>query len=336
MTTLKEVAKLANVHPSVVSRVLNKDETLNIKEETRTRINEAINELNYSPNSAARSLKTNQSRMIGMAIPDFNNPVYSSIIHGAEDHAAMEGYHLLVYSMKQKGLGKDFFSKLLKERIDGLLIATSDINNKHILSLNETKKPFVLVNRMIQDVENYVVLDDERGGKLATEHLIDLGHRHIAHITGPLYTGTALKRFQGYREMLQEKNIPFEVKYVQESDYTMEGGYQSMEKLLELDSPPNAIFAANVLVAMGAIKAIHDNGFQVPADFSVIGIHDVFFASGLSPSLTTVDMPLYEMGSRAVAQLLGAISERKLKFPGVTIDGATLIPRESTRSLLHD
>ncbi|GAK03025.1 ribose operon repressor [Geomicrobium sp. JCM 19037] len=318
---------MAGVHPSVVSRVLNNDERLHIKEETRTRIFESVKKLNYRPNSAARSLKMNQSNMIGMAIPDFRNPVYSSIIHGAEDEAMAKGYHLLVYSMKQKA---PLSASLLKERIDGLLIATSDFHDDEIARVANTDKPFVLVNRLIEQSQQYVVLEDYLGGEMATRHLIDLNHEHIAHIAGPLNTGTALQRYDGYKQTIKAAGISFRSHYVQESDYTMEGGYEAMGKLLSLRTPPSAVFASNIMVAMGAMKAIREHGMDVPGDISVIGIHDVFFASGLSPTLTTVKMPLYEMGVEAVKELIKAIQDKNYKMGGITIPGATLIKREST------
>ncbi|WP_050182433.1 LacI family DNA-binding transcriptional regulator [Domibacillus robiginosus] len=330
MATLKEVAKLAKVDPSVVSRVVNNDPALNIKTETRKRILDAIEKMNYRPNLSARNLKKGQSKMLGMIIPDFSNPVYSSMIHGAEDQAAHEGYNLLVYSMKQKGLEKSY-SPLLEGQIEGLLIANSEIDNKEILELKKTKKPFILVNRFVPGIDNYVVANDVLGAKLATKHLIDQGHHLIAHISGPLFTGTGLNRFQGYREGLQEKNVDFSPVYVQESKYTVESGYESMQRLLDLPTPPTAVFASNIMICLGAMKAIHDRGLSVPKDISIIGVHDVFFASTLQPPLTTIEMPLYDMGKEAVKKLITIIQgDEGENERGIMIDGASLILRSST------
>lgn len=334
MVTLKDVAKLAGVHSSVVSRVVNNDSELKIKEETRKRIQEAIKELDYRPNLFARNLKKRETKMLGMVIPDFSNPVYASIIHGAEDQAAIEGYNLLVYSMKQKGLEKNYFSHLLENRIDGLLIANSESDDKEILNLKKANKPFVLVNRIISGINNFVILNDELGGKLATKHLSGLGHKRIAHISGPLFTGTGLKRFQGYREGLKEGNIDFVSSYVQESQYTIESGYQSMQALLNLPTPPTAVFASNIMVSLGAMKAIDDHGLSIPNDISIVGFHDVYIASTLSPSLTTIEMPLYEMGKESVKKLISVIQEQEIEEePGLIISGASLIVRESTAPL---
>ncbi|SIP88460.1 LacI family DNA-binding transcriptional regulator [Domibacillus enclensis] len=330
MATLKEVAKLAKVDSSVVSRVVNNDPALNIKPETRKRILDAVEELKYRPNMSARNLKKGQSKMLGMIIPDFSNPVYSLIIHGAEDQAAQEGFNLLVYSLKQKGLEKSY-SPLLDGQIEGLLIANSEIDNKEILELKKTKKPFMLVNRTVAGVDNYVVANDLLGAKLATKHLIKQGHHRIAHISGPLFTATGLSRFQGYREGLQEDNIDYIPVYVQESKYTVENGYESMEILLDLPDPPTAVFASNIMICLGAMKAIQDRGLTIPKDMSIIGVHDVFFTSTLQPPLTTVKMPLYEMGREAVKKLIAIIQGKEGETgQGVTIDGASLIVRSST------
>ncbi|WP_172840482.1 LacI family DNA-binding transcriptional regulator [Virgibacillus phasianinus] len=334
MVTLKDVAKSAGVHPSVVSRVVNNDDGLHIKEDTRRRILDTIKELNYRPNQSARNLKKNETKMLGMVIPDFSNPVYASIIHGAEDQAAMENYNLLVYSMKQKGLKKNYFSHLLEDRIDGLLIANSESDDTEILELQKTNKPFVLVNRLINGINNYVVLNDELGGKLATKHLTELGHKRIAHITGPLFTGTGLRRFQGYRQGLREADIEFNSSHVQESEYTVESGYASMQKLLNLPELPTAIFASNIMICLGAMRAIYDKGLSIPEDISIVGIHDTFFGSSLFPSLTTVKMPLYEMGAESVKKLIASIKgDERENGQGLTIKEASLIVRDSTREL---
>jgi DNA-binding LacI/PurR family transcriptional regulator len=333
MATLKEVAKLAGVHSSVVSRVINNDSSLNIKQETRERILDAVEKLNYRPNMAARNLKKNETKMLGMIIPDFSNPIYASIIHGAEDQAADEGYNLLVYSMKQTGLQNGYLSPLMEGRIDGLLIASSELDDTVIDDLKNIGKPFILVNRFVPGANNYVVLDDLRGGKLATKHLAELGHQLIAHISGPLYTGTGLSRFQGYREGLTEANIEFVPSYVHESQYTVEGGYKSMQKLLDLPTPPTAVFASNIMICLGAMKAIHDKGLSIPKDISIIGFHDVFFASTLQTSLTTVKMPLYDMGKESVKKLIATIMDKEGESKkGLTIEGVSLIVRDSTDS----
>lgn len=332
--TIKDVAKKAGVHPSVVSRVLNKDVTLKIKKETRERILETVNELGYVPNHAARNLKKNQTNMIGMIIPDFSNPVYSSIIHGAENKAAQEGYTLLVYSKKHIAKSHSSFSHLIEGRIDGLLIATLELDDKALKELAELDKPFILVNRSAEGFDNYVLLDDEHAGYIAADHLISLGHTKIAHITGPFETGTGLKRYYGFKNRLETAGINLTPEYVRKGQYSLESGHEQMNHLLKLQEPPTAVFTANIMIALGAMRAAQENGLTIPDDISIIGMHDVAFAPTLNPSLTTVNMPLYEMGEAAMQKIIENIRTKRpnAEVKGLIIKGGELILRESTKA----
>lgn len=323
---MKDVAKLARVDPSIVSRVINNDPGLNIKDETRVRILEAVDNLNYRPNIMARSLKKGETKIIGMAIPSFFNPVISSIIHGAELRAVKEGYTLLVYSEEQDQ--KKIISSLNNGYIDGLIISSSHFDDANILELHNKKLPFLLVNRKVTGINSFVVTDDIQGVKLGVQHIIKFGHKRIAHISGPLYTTTGLERLQGYRIALNESNIEFNSRYVQESDYSIEGGYNAMKHLLALSIPPTAVFVANVLASLGAMKAIREQGLLIPDNISLVAYHDVYFADTLFPPLTTVKMPLEEMGNKAIGKLI-AILQKKDNGDGIVIKGGTIIDRQS-------
>ncbi|MDQ0272369.1 LacI family DNA-binding transcriptional regulator [Cytobacillus purgationiresistens] len=322
------MAKLARVDPSVVSRIINDDTALLIKDETRKRVLEAIKELNYRPNANARSLRKRKTMMLGMVIPDFLNPVYGEIIRGAELQASTEGYHLMVCSIN-KDSKCNYLSLLREGRIDGLMVASSEFEDSSISELEKENMPFILVNRLTLSMHDYVIADDTYGAKLAVNHLIDLGHTQIGHLSGPLFTGTGTERFQGYRAALKESGIDFFPSYLHETGYTVESGYEGMMKLLELPDPPTAVFAANVLSSIGAIQAIKVKGLTVPDDISVVGVHDVFFASMIDPALTTVKMPLFEMGIEAVKSLIKKLNGEQTGV-SVRIPGAELIVRKST------
>lgn len=330
LTTLKDVAKLARVDPSIVSRVINHDPGLNIKAETRARILKAVDELNYRPNMMARSLKKGETKILGMAIPSFFNPVISSIIHGAELRAAKEGYTLLVYSEEQDQ--SKIISSLKNGYIDGLIISSSHFDDENILELQNKELPFVLVNRKVANINNFVAADDIQGAKLGVQYLIKFGHKYIAHISGPLYTTTGLERLQGYRIALNDSNIEFNSRYVQESDYSIEGGYNAMKHLLELTMPPTAVFVANILSALGALKAIRECGLLVPDNISLVAYHDVYFADTLFSPLTTVKIPVEEMGNKAIEKLI-AILHKRDNGEGIIIKGGTIIERESVARL---
>lgn len=328
MATLKEISQIVGVHPSVISRVLNDDQTLKIKDSTRKKILQTVKELNYQPNRMARNLKMNKTNMLGIVIPDIGNPVYSDIIKGAESEANANGYSLLIYSEHNKK--KNEFLKLIKDNhVDGLLIASHELEHEIILELESSKKPFVIVNGKHSSSDNYVVLDDKAAGKLATEHLIELGHKHITHISGPIYADSAIQRLQGYREALHQNNYDFKSANVIESQYTIDSGYEAMKEIIKNHTLPTAIFAANILIALGALKAMKEYEIKVPDDISIIGLHDTYFTSILSPSLTTIQMPLFELGVNSVKSILQNIEDKQAS-PGKIIHGASLIKREST------
>ncbi|MDM5339058.1 LacI family DNA-binding transcriptional regulator [Fictibacillus enclensis] len=328
MATLKQVAKLAGVDSSTVSRVINNDPSLSIKTETRERIQKAIEELNYSPNLAARNLKNRETKILGLAINNFFNPVMASIIHGAELRANKEGYNLLVYSSEQSQ--SKIINSLVDRHIDGLLISSAIFEEEDILKLNDKNLPIVSVNRKVLGMKNFVVVNDMQGSKLGVKHLIEFGHKKIAHISGPLYTTTGLERLMGYRTAINEGNIKFISEYVQESEYSIDGGYIAMKNLLSLSDRPTAVFASSILIALGAMKAIQEEGLTIPNDISLVGFHDVYFADAIFPRLTTVKMPLEEMGDKAIGKLIDIIS-KKDKGEGIIIPGERIISRDSVK-----
>lgn len=328
MTTMKDVAKVAGVHPTVVSRVLNNDTTLKIRKETREKILKAVKELDYVPNRSAQNLKKNETKMLGLIIPDFSNPVYAEIIHGAEDQAAQEGYSLMVSSTRQKNDQKETLSRTLEGRTDGLMIAISDVEDEEVVELKKDKKPFLLINRYIEGVDNYVILNDRNAGKLATKHLIDLGHKRIAHITGPMDTSTGKERAKGFEEALEASD--YEEIFIEQAGYSIENGYKAMLNLLEHENPPTAVFAGSILIALGAMRAAREKNMDIPNDISIISLHDVPFASVLHPPLTTIKMPLYEMGKEAV-KIIVSVIKGKERDTALTIDGGKLMIRESTK-----
>nr|WP_263314777.1 LacI family DNA-binding transcriptional regulator [Mammaliicoccus sp. Marseille-Q6498] len=332
MTTLKELSKIVGVHPSVISRVINEDPTLKIKDSTRQKIKDTVKKMKYQPNQMARNLKLNRTNMLGMVIPDIANPVYSEIIKGAESEADKQGFSLLIYSEHNKK--KNDFLKLINDNhVDGLLIASHNLDKSAFKELEDSNKPFIFVNGKYSNSKNYVVLDDKEAGRIATEHLIEFNHTSILHISGPIYADSAIQRLQGFREALHNKNYNFTSNSVIESQYTIESGYEAMIKIIHSKKMPTAIFAANILIALGALKALKEHNINVPDDVSVIGLHDTYFTSILSPSLTTIKLPLFELGKKSVENIINMIIKNQDTQPGQIIQGAKLIQRESTAKL---
>ncbi|GAA3094316.1 LacI family DNA-binding transcriptional regulator [Nonomuraea salmonea] len=304
--TLADVAAMARVDRAVVSRVVNKDPTLNIRQETRERVLAAIEELGYRPNVAARSLRTSRAHMFGLFIPDFANPVYAEIIKGAESEAAAQGYVLVTGSATGAGLG-EYMDRIGQGRIDGLLLAGTGEDADLAAQLDQAAIPWLMLNNRSQGVKRYVILDDQRAAALAVEHLVRLGHRRIAHLAGPSRADTAARRSAGYSAAMRDAGLPEGP--ITAAGYTPAGGAAAMARLLAeaLEGErPTAVFVANVASAIGAMEGVRAAGLEIPRDVSIVAVHDLDLAGYLNPALTTVRMPLAELGRRGV-RLLGGL-----------------------------
>ncbi|WP_328623732.1 LacI family transcriptional regulator [Streptomyces sp. NBC_00353] len=327
--TLADVAAHVGVDPSVVSRVINGDPRLSVRPETRERVVAAIKQLRYRPNAAGRSLRTARAGMLGLFIPDFANPVYAEIIKGAQAAAATLGYVLVTGSATGDKPGTRQYIDLLGQgRVDGLLLAGTDTDKALIDRLNDVAMPWLLVNRRASWARRCVILDDERAGDLAVEHLAALGHRRIAHLAGPTGEDTALRRRAGYLAAMERNGLPHEDGLIVHADYAHAGGAMAMAALLALDEPPTAVFVANVASAIGALHAAHAAGVEVPRDLSVVAVHDLPLASYLTPPLTTVRMPLEDLGRRAVELLAGSSPDDPIEE--IVDDAVELIVRGSS------
>ncbi|WP_422771103.1 LacI family DNA-binding transcriptional regulator [Plantactinospora sp. WMMC1484] len=303
-STLADVAALAQVDRSVVSRLINNDPALSIRESTRKRVLDAIAMLGYRPHAAARSLRTARTRTLGLLIPDFANPVYAEIIKGAEQAAAAVGSALVTGSASAGGNAQTYLSLLGDGRVDGLLLATG-ISTAEEAELARLRLPWLLLNRSGEG-HRHVTLDDERAAAIAVEHLVALGHTRIGHLAGPRGADTARRRRAGYTRAVRRAGLAAESGLVVAADYTAEGGATAMTRLLRLPQPPTAVFVANVASAIGALHAAQEHRVRVPGDVSVIAVHDLPLAAYLAPPLTTVRMPLVRLGARAVELLLGS------------------------------
>ena len=330
--TIKDVTELAEVHPSTVSRVINDDSR--ISEKTKNKVLLIIKKLGYTPNAIARGLKTKRTHTLGMLIPDITNPFFAEIARGVEDAANANGFNIILCNTDDKLKKERIYLEILKgKRVDGLILGTAHIKDKSILGLERKKFPYILVSRNIEKLnKNCIIVDDIEGGIIATEYLIKLGHRRIAHITGPLKTRSALNRLKGYKLALKKYEIKYRDKLVEEGDFKIKGGYQVMKRFLKLTESPTAIFAANDLLALGAMQAIQKKNFHIPEDFSVVGFNDIKLASFIYPALTTIRQPMLEMGELAVKMLLRIIEEGEFNQRKIVLK-SKLIIRESCKKI---
>jgi LacI family transcriptional regulator len=326
--TLADVAARASVDRSVVSRVLSGDSSLNIRNSTRERVLQAVADLEYRPNATARSLRQGRTGILGLLIPDFMNPVYPAIVKGAESAAGELGAGLLVASSCDGGFGGRRYAELVTQgRIDGLVLAGQSETDEVSASLLRSGVPWLMLNLCSNDTHRCVVLDDQRAAILAVNHLLEQGHTRIAHLGGPPTVASASRRRAGYEAALREARVDA-TGDTTTAEYTEEAGARATELLLAAKDRPTAIFAANMFQAIGALRATRLAEVSVPRDLSIVAVHDLRPAAFLDPALTTVRMPLEELGSRAV-QLLEQSSPDE-HFQEVVAEPMELVVRDST------
>lgn len=329
---LVDVARSAGVGASIASRVLNGDPTVSIRPETRDRIETAARDLNYRPNAFARGLKLARTMTLGMVVPHLAYPVNAEIIRGAERRAAAAGYVMLLADSEEFLQAGEAFQRLLRERrVDGLLIASASTSEGALAELAREELPFVLVNRRVPHVGPSVTVDDARGMEIGVQHLIELGHRRIAHIRGPRDADTARRRLDGFRRAMRKAELRIPSSAVSEASLDEESGYSAMARLLAAKPRPTAVAIWSLAAAVGALAAAKRCGVAVPGEISLVGFHDAPIAAYLDPPLTTVRMPLREMAERSVDSLLQIVSGKPARnlvvhTPPTLVERASAMP----------
>lgn len=303
MATIKDIARKVGVAPSVVSRALNNK--YGVKETTKELIQKIAREMDYYPNTAARSLVTRKTGTIGIVMADISEPYYSQIIKGMEYVASQTGYSLLFSNSYECVERNRVLQKMIfAERVDGLVIVGSNIQEKNfVLTLLEQEIPFVLIERNLSDPRiNCIWVDNTEGAYLVTKHLIKKGYRRIAHIAGIFYYQTSLDRIEGYKKALSEAGIGFSEELITSGNFISKDAYVAMKELLRHQC--DAVFAASDTMAYGALQAIIEAGLTVPDDIAVAGFDDLEFSALTNPPLTTIRQPRYEMGKKALEILI--------------------------------
>jgi LacI family transcriptional regulator len=329
--TLKELAARAQVHPSTISRVANRDPGLRIAPVTRQRIEALLRETEYRPNGIARGLKLRQTLVLAVVIPDITNPFFAALFRGVEDGASPRGYNVLLCNTDgSPQRQQSHLESLNARRVDGVILASSFLNDATVRWLRHQRIPYVLVNRYSDAAHDpFVGSDDVVGGRIATAHLADLGHRRIGHLAGPATVSTGVLRQRGYLAALTERGLRTDRRLVVESGYTEEGGARAAEQVLALDDRPTAIFAVTDMTAVGAFGVARRLGLRIPEDLAIVGYNDIPLASRIVPGLTTVHVPIHEFGSVAARLLLeqietGELIQRRVIFnPELIVRGST-------------
>ena len=323
MSTLKDVAKAAGVSSATVSRYLTGHARLS--DETRADVERAIRELNYRPNRVARRLQATGGRsgLLGLVIPDMRNPFFTDIGHGVEDAAQQHGYTVILGhsndSVEREARYLDLFHA---EHVDGVVLPTVRSVDATVADLSRGDIPVVCVDRKTAAEVDTVISDNVKGARLATEHLLALGHRRIGFVGGLPEISTTQERLAGYRGALAAAGLPVCRELIVEGDSRQESGRLRTGRLLALPTPPTALLGGNNLMTLGALQAIREQTLRIPDDVAIVGYDDMPWSSAFTPPLTAVDQPGYEMGRRAAEILL-----RRIEAPDTPPRTVVLHPR---------
>lgn len=303
MTNIQDVAKLAGVSISTVSRVFNG--TARVNPEISARVQAAAKQLRYQPNKAAQSLRAKKSTILGLLITDIQNPFFTTLIRGIEDVAHSNGYSvILCNSDEDPQKERQYIEVLCAERVAGAIIVPTRETPPGLDLFKERDITIVAVDRRIRDRNIDVVLvDNIRGAYEATTHLIENGYHRIGIITGPRTTTTGKERLEGYRRALQDAGIPHDSVLECYGSFKEESGTQCVHELLNRDSTVDALFVTNNLMTLGALEALHQRHLRIPDDIAIVSFDEMPWAALSSISLTTVTQPVYELGSTAALRL---------------------------------
>jgi LacI family transcriptional regulator len=332
LTTLKQIAEATGVHTSTVSRALDPQKRHLVADDVAERIAHVAQSLSYQPNRVATSLRTGRSQLVGVLLPDIANPVFAPILSGIAEALATEGYSPIVADAGNDSSQQiAFVDNLLNQRVDGIILATVSRDDDVVGHCLERRLPVVLVNRFeFRDRVSSIVSDDELGMRLAVDHLVSNGHRHIGHVSGPLGTSTGLLRRDGFLRAVARHGLPVHIE--EASHFTREAGVAPARALISGTPAITAIVAANDLLALGTFDAMRMLGRRCPEDISVVGHNDMPLVDLISPPLTTIRIGHREMGRGAAKLLLKEIDNRGAAVQHVILQ-PELIVRASTTPL---
>ena len=335
--TLEEIAKLAGVSRSTVSRVVNNH--LSVRPAVRERVQQVINETGYHPDLAARSLASRRSGIIGLVVPRaiqflFTDPYYPRLMQGISQACNINDYIMSLFLFHTEDDEQKIAARVVHNQlVDGVIVSALPIDDPLVENLLTHEIPFVMVGRPSNSSEvNFVDVDNVAGAYSAVSHLIGLGYRRIATITCPLNTMVGQHRREGYINALNDRGLPLEQTLVADGDFTEQGGYLAMQRLIPYR--PEAVFVGSDTMALGALRALRQAGLVVPNDIAVVGYDDLPFAAISDPPLTTVRQPIRRLGAQAVEILLD-ILKNGLYPPRQTVTSTELIIRQSCGSSLN-
>ncbi|MCK8060732.1 MULTISPECIES: LacI family DNA-binding transcriptional regulator [unclassified Fusibacter] len=312
--TIKDIAKLADVSTATVSKVINgKDK--NISSSTRNKILKIIKETNYVPNRIASSMITKKTHSIGLVIPDITNPFFPEIARGVEDLANQYSYHVILCNSDNNSKKELEYIEMLQEKmVDGIILTSSSNSKGSAPTLSKLQIPVITVDREIEGVttSGRIIVDNYSGAYEAVTYMLNSGYKKILHLAGPMTTKPSVDRYQGYLQAHKDFGDLVDDSLYIEGHYTAEFGYKGIKTALKHELDFDAVFCGNDLIALGAIKGLHELRLRVPEDIGVVGFDDIYMATLIDPNLTTVHQPNYQMGYKAAQMLIDVIENRTL------------------------
>jgi len=334
MIRMKDIAKELGLSQATVSKVLRKHP--DISEKTRLRVLERIKELDYQPNTLARSLVTGRSFLIGFVAPTLLHPFFAEVARAISTAVRDKGYFLIVSSSEEDPeLEREEISRLLSRRLDALVIASAATDLEQFNRMDKMAQPYVLVDRDLPGIAaNFVGVNEEKAGRLATEHLIEMGCRRVAHIRGQ-DNSTGRGRFEGYSQVLHDRGFEFCEDYVVRRTFvdteTTRQGIEAMRILLQRDPKPDGVFCFNDPLAIGAMIAILDAGLRIPEDIALIGCGNLNYDGCLRVPLSSIDQNSQMIGQRAAELVLNLLESKQRPRARTIILEPTLVVRSSTQ-----
>ena len=337
--TIKDIARALGISASTVSRALNNHH--DVSKKTREVVLRLAQELNYQPNAMAIGLVKNRANTLGVLMPDITQPFYSSAISGIEYVAMQKGYYVIICQSNESYQKEvDLVTMLSRHRVDGLIVCPATTTNQyqHLKQLSEAT-PLVQFDRIVTEVDSHkVVSNDYQGAYEAVNHLIQYGYKRIAHIAGPEQLSISKNRMRGYIDALKNADHAVDSQYIQTCTLTKKHMQTCAERLLSLSNPPDAIFAVNDPTALEVIYVAKQRELTIPDDVAVAGFDNQFLTSYLTPSLTTVSQPSYEMGSVAAQLLIDQVEQQEQETTASTcfitkVFDTQLIVRNSSKGV---
>lgn len=329
MATIYQVSELAKVSLATVSRVMNGN--ARVSEKTRDKVLAAMKELGYRPNTIAQSLASNRSNCVGLLVSEIHGPFFGQMMSGVETEVRAAGKHVIIttgHSEEEKE--KDGIEFLISRNCDALILHVEAVSDEYLIELSKGKIPIYLVSRYVEELkDNCISLDNELGGYIATQSLIELGHKDIAYIAGPLYKADAFARLAGHKRALVEHDIPLNDQLIFEAEFKEAGGIKGLQHFIKTKQHFTALVCSNDEMASGAMTYAREHNLTMPSDLSVIGFDNVVFAPHLYPKLTTIDNPVNQMGKMAAKLVMKDVYQQKIDDIQYLFK-PTLIIRDST------